>query len=242
MPNYCIYKHTFPNGKVYIGITCMDPKKRWSGGSGYNKQPKMANAIRYYGWRNIKHEILFDGLTREEAEVKEIELIAEYDAIQRGYNAEHGGNTTGTHSEETKKKISAGNKGKNTGRKRTEEERQRISASSSGSKNHFYGKHHTEETKAKHSLFMQGNTYAKGYHHTEAFKVMKSHQMHEKYKDGGNPRCREVIRISKGGDEVKYASLRIAARENGLKPSTMSTNINAGKPLGDFYWRFANEQ
>ena len=33
--NFCVYKHTCPNGKVYIGITCQNPIKRWKGGSGY---------------------------------------------------------------------------------------------------------------------------------------------------------------------------------------------------------------
>lgn len=242
MRNYCVYKHTFPNGKIYIGITCMEPKKRWAGGSGYNKQPKMANAIRHYGWRNVRHEILFDNLSKEEAEAKEIALIAELDSIRRGYNVEHGGNTAGTHSEETRKKISDGNKGKNAGRHITEEQRKQRSEAATGSKNHFYGHRHTDEFKAAHSSFMKGNSYASGSHHTDEFKAWKSAQMREKYKDGGNPRCREVERINQDGTSTLYASMRIAASENGLKPSTMSIHINAGKPLGGFYWRYTDGQ
>lgn len=34
---YCVYKHTTPNGKVYIGITSKNPLKRWNNGIGYSK-------------------------------------------------------------------------------------------------------------------------------------------------------------------------------------------------------------
>lgn len=73
--NYTIYKHIFPNNKIYIGITQQKPEKRWQHGLGYRAQPLMWNAIQKYGWENIKHEILFENLTLEEANLKEIELI-----------------------------------------------------------------------------------------------------------------------------------------------------------------------
>lgn len=89
---YYVYKHTTPCGKVYIGITGRNPSIRWANGKGYNRA-YFKNAIEKYGWDNIKHEILFDSLTKEEAEQKEIELIAEYKSNQReyGYNISVGG-------------------------------------------------------------------------------------------------------------------------------------------------------
>ena len=36
--NYCVYKHTAPNGKVYIGITGQSPEMRWRKGYGYKEQ------------------------------------------------------------------------------------------------------------------------------------------------------------------------------------------------------------
>lgn len=30
MMNYSVYKHTAPNGKIYIGITSMKPENRWN--------------------------------------------------------------------------------------------------------------------------------------------------------------------------------------------------------------------
>ena len=32
---YCVYKHTSPSGKVYIGITRNDPIKRWQNGTAH---------------------------------------------------------------------------------------------------------------------------------------------------------------------------------------------------------------
>ena len=110
---YSVYKHEAPNGKVYIGITKQEPHKRWLNGKGYQKQQHFFNAILKYGWGNIKHEVLFSGLTKEEAEAKEIELIAKYKSNQRvyGYNRENGGHVNKV-SDETRKLLSDINKGK----------------------------------------------------------------------------------------------------------------------------------
>ena len=131
MNNYNVYKHTFPDGKIYIGVST-NPLKRWSNGHGYYFNEELDKAIKEVGWENIKHEILFDRLSKEEAEQKEIELIAFYKSNQRkyGYNIENGGNCVGKMSEETKKKISKSNIGKNT-----------------GIKNGMYGKHPKGEFK-----------------------------------------------------------------------------------------------
>ena len=90
MSDYCVYRHIFPNGKSYIGIS-KDAEKRWNGGAGYNTQPKMARAINKYGWDNVKHEILSERLTKELAQQLEKHYIAEYDSIRNGYNTSIGG-------------------------------------------------------------------------------------------------------------------------------------------------------
>ena len=88
---FSVYCHTFPNGKKYIGIS-KDAEKRWGvNGSGYNTQPKMARAIKKYGWDNVEHEIIVDGLEKEQAEKLEIYLISELDTIENGYNSTIGG-------------------------------------------------------------------------------------------------------------------------------------------------------
>ena len=114
MDNYVIYVHTAPNGKKYVGITCQKPAYRWNNGNGYKQCTLMWRAICKYGWENFKHEILFEGLSKSEAEEKEIELIKKYKSNNKkyGYNIENGGNSPGKISEETKKKISLSEKGK----------------------------------------------------------------------------------------------------------------------------------
>lgn len=87
--HYLVYKHTAPNGKVYIGITGFDPQYRWlNNGRGYKHQTTFFNAIIKYGWINFQHEILFENLTEEEALDKEEELIQQYKSYDRryGYN------------------------------------------------------------------------------------------------------------------------------------------------------------
>lgn len=106
--SFTVYRHTAPNGKVYIGITSQMLCKRWANGRGYRNNFHFANAIKKYGWKNIKHEVLYTDLTQEEAERREIELIAEYDSTDpdKGYNRDFGGKAKAQLSEEAKKKIS----------------------------------------------------------------------------------------------------------------------------------------
>ena len=113
--NYVVYRHLFPNGKSYIGITCAKPyNKRWKHGEGYRTQPKIYRAISKYGWRNISHEIVASNLTLDDANRVEQELIAKYDSINNGYNITTGGGGCNGfhHSDESKHKISLSNRGK----------------------------------------------------------------------------------------------------------------------------------
>lgn len=107
---YIVYMHTTPSGKRYIGITAQTVEKRWQKGFGYayGENDYFFNAIKKYGWDNIKHEILFTGLTKLEAEEKEIELIAKYNTTSRdcGYNRETGGYAFPKHTDESKQRMS----------------------------------------------------------------------------------------------------------------------------------------
>ena len=117
---YCVYKHTSPSNKVSIGITSKAPADRWASGFGYEHQAYFFRAIVKYGWINFKHEILLEGLTKEEAEAKEVELIAQYKSadLNFGYNIDLGGDLHKL-SLETRQKMSAIKKG----RKWTERQR-----------------------------------------------------------------------------------------------------------------------
>lgn len=125
--NYTVYIHIAPNGKKYIGITKQDPIARWKNGYAYRKNDYFFKSIKKYGWDNIKHEILFTDLTKDEAERKEIELIAHYNTTNRnyGYNHDHGGNTIGTHSVATREKLRLSHQGKRPWIKKSEEEKEK---------------------------------------------------------------------------------------------------------------------
>ena len=75
--SYYIYKHTFPNNKVYIGITSKKPEYRWGkeGKEYWYSNRKMFYAIKKYGWNNIIHDILFNNLTKEEAHKKKLNSL-----------------------------------------------------------------------------------------------------------------------------------------------------------------------
>ena len=90
---YSVYMHTSPSGKRYIGITCMEPKKRWKNGKGYELCTAFNRAIQKYGWDQIKHEILLTDLNKEEACSEEQRLIRLYksDDPEHGYNLTSGG-------------------------------------------------------------------------------------------------------------------------------------------------------
>lgn len=52
-----LYKLTFPNGMVYIGIA-YDAKERWANDGLHYQGQKVYEYIEKFGWKNIKREIL----------------------------------------------------------------------------------------------------------------------------------------------------------------------------------------
>lgn len=152
---YTVYMHISPNKKIYIGITKQSPKNRFQNGLGYRKSPYFWKAINKYGWEKFEHKILFENLSKKDAEQKEIELIAEYKSNDRqyGYNIANGGNCKETISEETREKI----RKSRIGKKATLESRVKMSISQKNislesrlkkSISHI-GKKHSQETKDK---------------------------------------------------------------------------------------------
>lgn len=109
---YTIYMHRNKlNNKVYIGQTCQKPEYRWNNGKNYSHCNAFFRAITKYGWDNFEHIILFEGLSQEEANQKEIELINLYHSTDRnyGYNCQLGGNNK-TISEDGKISIAEANR------------------------------------------------------------------------------------------------------------------------------------
>jgi group I intron endonuclease len=130
---YTVYKHTTPSGKVYIGATGQNPKRRWDNGKGYRHNRRFCDAIRKYGWGNIEHEVISTGLDKEQAYAMEAELIDKYDTTNpaKGYNISIGGEYGGL------------------GRSHSSETRRKISEALRGANNPNFGKHHSAETRRK---------------------------------------------------------------------------------------------
>ena len=130
MSNYSVYKHTSPSGKVYIGLTGQDPERRWKKGLGYSLNDHFFRAILKYGWDQFAHEIVYTGLTKEEACDLEKALIAQYDSTnpERGYNITPGGDasTQGPPTSEQRKKISEALKGRRLSERTREKIRERA--------------------------------------------------------------------------------------------------------------------
>lgn len=154
---YTVYKHTTPSGKRYIGITCRKPEERWENGSGYKGNKHFYRAIERYGWSNIRHEIVADGLTKAQACAMEIKLIAEYDTTDpdKGYNHSTGGESGSLgmhHSAESRRKMSKAKKGANHpnyGKHLNVDVRRKISESNKGRTSPRKGTHLSVETRMK---------------------------------------------------------------------------------------------
>lgn len=111
--NYKVYMHITPSGKMYIGMTRQSLTKRFDNGRGYKNCYRFAKAIKKYGWENIKHILIKDNLTEEEAKAMEISLISKFDTTnnKNGYNCSVGGNIPNI-TNETRRKRSELAKGR----------------------------------------------------------------------------------------------------------------------------------
>ena len=249
---YTVYKHTTPNGKVYIGITCRKPEYRWNGGEGYKKNNHFYNAIKKYGWYNIKHEIVADGLSKEDACCMEIELIAKYRSNDPalGYNKSTGGEISAIgfkHTEESRKRMSALKSGKNNpfyGKHLTDEHKEHLRQAMSGEKNHFYGKHISEESKQKRLAKVKGmfagekNPMYGKHHSDETVKKIKD-ALKGKFEGANNPSAKAVICVETG--EV-FATMKEAEAKTGILWQGISHVVRGVRhTAGGYHWKYYEE-
>lgn len=232
---YCVYKHTTPNGKIYIGITSQPSKQRFRNGHGYDHNEHFKRAIMLYGWQNIQHDILATGMGRETAIYEEKRLIALYDStnFKKGYNLMTGGDGIGTHTESTKEKLRMLNLGKKQPVEQVERHRQRmigrrhsqktkdvLSEKRIGEKNPFYGKRHSEQSKA----------------------LIKEHCAD--FNGGKSVNAKRVIQLNINGEIInEYDAISTAGKINNF---TNPYNISACckgklKTAYGHIWRYAEE-
>lgn len=146
---YCVYKHTSPNGKAYIGLT-KDYKQRCKRHQMENNGCRaFSSAIQKHGWGNFQHEILLFGLTKEEAVRHEKTCITLHKTITPGgYNLTTGGEHPVV-SDETRERQSKAL----SGLKRTPKQIEKIRKAKLGTKA-------TAETKAKLSEAQRGRKHS----------------------------------------------------------------------------------
>lgn len=224
---WCVYRHTSPSGKVYIGITSRRPKQRWGHGCNYSSCQHFFKAIKKYGWDNIKHEVLFTGLPEKRAKQLEIDLIRHYKNLGISYNITDGGDGIigvpktkkwydavrrawlGKHlSDEAKKKISEANKGNQACK----------------------GKHWSKESIAKRTETRKKN----GVHRRMPLDVLRNIKQH----------TAKVIPVNQytleGEFIATYYSMSEAGRVNNIAPHQISECCNGKhRQAKGFIWRKA---
>lgn len=206
---YCVYKHTSPSGKVYIGMSC-DPKKRWNSGKGYIDNYHFWRAIQKYGWDNIKHEILYEDLSLEDAMRIETELIKELKCTDRnfGYNLMEGSH--GPFSEESLRKMSLSRMGNQNSK----------------------GNHLSDESKKKISESLK--EYYKTHPHPNLGKTFIQNM------GGNHVNARQVCLIDNDGNILKiYGSIADASRDTGRTRTSISDSCSGRYRSRDGYnWRY----
>lgn len=247
---HCIYIHKNKvNGKVYIGQAKGDPCDRWgSNGCNYRKQPSFWSAIQEYGWSNFDHMILETNLTAEQANEAERRWIALYKANNSdfGYNRTGGGKGSYQLTEEAAQKKAEGMArywASEVGRQQATVH----SRAMMGENNPMYGKHHSEETRAKISKAITGEhnpNFGKHFSKDHRAKLSAALSGENNYwygktgilnKASKQVYCEELSRI--------FGSAKEAAAELGIDNSSIGKCCKGSrKTAGGYHWRYATEE
>lgn len=262
MSTYTVYRHTSPAGKVYIGITSKKPERRWDNGKGYRDCPHMARAVAKHGWENFTHDIIAEGVTKEEAEAMEVRLIAEFRSNNGdfGYNADNGGSAPGRTSEATRQKMSASRMGHPT----SDETRRKISAAHTGvplSPEHLESVRRAsalrrgvplpEETRRKISEANKGRVKSaeecRRISEAHRGKIFLSEATRQKISEtkknspstprgANNPKSRAVVCVETG---ELFECIRAGADAKGINTAhNIGRSCRRGDRCGGFHWRY----
>lgn len=232
---YSVYKHTTPDGKVYIGATCNIAKRWGCAGTGYRKQ-KFGEVIEKFGWDNIEHEVLHKGLTKAEAEKFEEEEILNHKSHdpQFGYNMTFGGKYN-KKTEETKQKIS----------------RIVLEQYDNGREpcRYWKGKTHSDEFKAHLSKVLTGRKLSpEACRHIAEAKMGEKNPMYGKRPSeeiiaATRERLSKPVRQLKGDEEVAtYESIKAAAQATGICQANIGRVCNGERQTaGGYRWEFCEK-
>ncbi len=255
--NYCVYVHTVPDGRRYVGITCNEPETRWNGGRGYKQNPLFFNAIMKYGWINITHEIVAENLTEQEASNKEDELIQLYksDDVEHGFNNQTGGTRGFTHSAETRKRIGEISKARwqDPEYRKKLHDKQVIAQNSPEVKHRKseYSKKRYHEDAEYRERFKQA---AHNYLNSDEGKRRQSQKakalwkdptyrqtMHDAMSGDNNPSARGIAQYNLDGTLIAiYSTCKEGAEAVGVSRSSISSCARGRqKKAGGYIWKYA---
>ena len=242
MGSYCVYKHTTPSGKVYIGITSKRPETRWNKGLGYGHNTHFVNAIKRFGWDNIKHEVLVTGLEQEEAFAEERRLIAEHRANDPkfGYNQSEGGESgfvgVSPSAEARKKNADA-----HRGRKASEETRKKMSEAHKAHPNsgcYKKGRVVSSEEVEKSAAARRGNKRP-----AELCEKLRQANLGKKASEEARANMSRAHTGKAGVLCVEtgkvYEAVTLAAEATGLNRRAISNALTGvSKTSGGYHWRY----
>lgn len=210
---YTVYMHTCPNGKRYIGLTSKENlQDRFHSGHGYKNNTDFNNAIIEFGWRNISHEVLASGLTSDEAEKIERDMIAFYKSNdpEYGYNSYNGGL-----------------KGTKAGKRTIA----RMKTAQSKERNPMFGRTQTEETRRKISMAKKGKKLS-----DECKKKLSRALSGEK-----NPSAKPVLQYDQEMNLLAiWRYIEEAAKATGAN-NISSCCRGRLKTSGGYVWRYLEE-
>lgn len=208
------------NDKSYVGQTTRSLSKRFNEHKtvaykeGYSCSPKLENAIKKYGKQNYTIELLEEANDQKELDNREEFWINSLKTVGGGYNIESKCRGRGRVSDETKKKISLGNKGKVVSEETKKKLREAAKKRLRDKKNHpNFNKPVLEETRKK---IIKGNIKATG---------------------------RGIVQFDKKGRFVNtFESISSACNKLGLKDSSIIRCCKKKqKTSGNFQWSYLSD-
>jgi group I intron endonuclease len=216
-----IYKITNPEGKIYIGQS-IDIDRRFKEYKRLQKRSagrKIMSSLKKFGSEKHTFEIIEECLITQLHE-REYYWKKYYASVENGLNCDYFDNSGGPRSEETKRKISEGAKGK----KRSEETKQKLRKpkTEEHKKNISKSKQNiSEETKRKISEGKKGKT------------------PNRDYKEWAKTRTKPILQYDLDGNFIReWEGTKAAALYLGCDYTTITANLRGITKKGyGFIWK-----
>lgn len=233
---YTAYMHKTPENKVYIGITSMRLSKRFRNGNGYKTQALFYDAIRKFGWKNIEHQTIKTGLSKQEAEQLEKDLIQKYKSNDPnyGYNCTTGGITHTSFNEESKGRMSIARNEFYDSDDGQLLKQKKSDYMKNKDLNPFYGKHHTDEAKKRMSNHKKDKKLSKEWRENISKNSFYKNKFGFEHNRSKACKCLETNKV--------YGSLNEAERDTSIDSSSISLACRGKRHIaGGFHWEYFNE-